>query len=147
MSANTGVWLEDLTWLEAKARFEAGVPVVIPIGAASKAHGPHLPLKTDALTAREVHDLLPTPDFAPTTVLTVLRGKGLVGRERHGRATATGCCTPRKDHTAALMHGAVDRTAERGAALIRFLGSIRPATNAAARAARPATPTNDPTDT
>src|SRR5229473_988986 len=52
MSANTGVWLEDLTWPEAKARFEAGMLVVIPIGAASKAHGPHLPLKTDALTAR-----------------------------------------------------------------------------------------------
>ena len=52
MSTNTGVWLEDLTWVEAKARFDAGMPVVIPIGAASKAHGPHLPLKTDALTAR-----------------------------------------------------------------------------------------------
>ena len=26
--------------------------MVIPIGAASKAHGAHLPLKTDALTAR-----------------------------------------------------------------------------------------------
>jgi creatinine amidohydrolase len=47
-----GVWLEDLTWIEAKARFEAGAGVLIPIGAASKAHGPHLPLKTDALTAR-----------------------------------------------------------------------------------------------
>lgn len=47
-----GVWLEDLTWIEAKARFEAGATVLIPIGAASKAHGPHLPLKTDALTAR-----------------------------------------------------------------------------------------------
>ena len=47
-----GVWLEDLTWFEAKARFEVGAAVVIPIGAASKAHGPHLPLKTDALTAR-----------------------------------------------------------------------------------------------
>jgi creatinine amidohydrolase len=52
MNANTGVWLEDLTWPEAKARFEAGGLVVIPVGAASKAHGPHLPLKTDALTAR-----------------------------------------------------------------------------------------------
>jgi creatinine amidohydrolase len=52
MNAHTGVWLEDLTWPEAKARFEAGMPVVIPVGAASKAHGPHLPLKTDALTAR-----------------------------------------------------------------------------------------------
>ena len=52
MTSDTGVWLEDLTWPEAKAHFEAGAPVVIPIGAAAKAHGPHLPLKTDALTAR-----------------------------------------------------------------------------------------------
>jgi creatinine amidohydrolase/Fe(II)-dependent formamide hydrolase-like protein len=51
MSANTGAWLEDLTWPEAKNRFDVGMPVVIPIGAAAKAHGPHLPLKTDALTA------------------------------------------------------------------------------------------------
>jgi creatinine amidohydrolase len=47
-----GVWLEDLTWPEAKAKFEAGAAVVLPVGAASKAHGPHLPLKTDAMTAR-----------------------------------------------------------------------------------------------
>jgi creatinine amidohydrolase len=47
-----GVWLEDLTWPEAKARFDANAVVVVPIGAAAKAHGPHLPLKTDALTAR-----------------------------------------------------------------------------------------------
>jgi creatinine amidohydrolase len=51
MSAR-GVWLEDLTWPEAKARFDANAVVIVPIGAASKAHGPHLPLKTDALTAR-----------------------------------------------------------------------------------------------
>jgi creatinine amidohydrolase len=48
----TGAWLEDLTWPEAKARFDEGAVVVVPIGAAAKAHGPHLPLKTDALTAR-----------------------------------------------------------------------------------------------
>jgi creatinine amidohydrolase len=47
-----GVWLEELSWPEAKQRFEADAVVVIPIGAASKAHGAHLPLKTDALTAR-----------------------------------------------------------------------------------------------
>ena len=48
----TGVWLEELTWPEAKARFDGDAVVIIPIGAASKAHGAHLPLKTDALTAR-----------------------------------------------------------------------------------------------
>jgi creatinine amidohydrolase len=52
MTTDTGVWLEDLTWPEAKGRFEAGALVVVPVGAAAKAHGPHLPLKTDALTAR-----------------------------------------------------------------------------------------------
>jgi creatinine amidohydrolase len=52
MTSDTGAWLEDLTWAEAKARFEAGALVVVPVGAAAKAHGPHLPLKTDALTAR-----------------------------------------------------------------------------------------------
>src|SRR6185312_9612861 len=48
----SGVWLEELTWPEAKARLDGDAVVVIPVGAAAKAHGPHLPLKTDALTAR-----------------------------------------------------------------------------------------------
>jgi creatinine amidohydrolase len=54
-----GVWLEDLTWHEAKERFDGDAVVVVPIGAASKAHGAHLPLKTDALTARALgHKLI-----------------------------------------------------------------------------------------
>lgn len=52
MTMQSGAWLEDLTWQEARARFDAGAVVVVPVGAAAKAHGPHLPLKTDALTAR-----------------------------------------------------------------------------------------------
>ena len=48
----TGVWLEDLTWLEARRRFDGGAVVIVPVGAAAKAHGPHLPLNTDWLTAR-----------------------------------------------------------------------------------------------
>jgi creatinine amidohydrolase len=53
-----GVWLEELTWPEAKARFAADPVVVMPIGAAAKAHGPHLPLKTDAITARALAQAL-----------------------------------------------------------------------------------------
>lgn len=52
MTTNSGAWLEDLTWPEANQRFSDGALVLLPVGAASKAHGPHLPLKTDALTAR-----------------------------------------------------------------------------------------------
>ncbi len=49
-----GVWLEDLTWVEAGEKFKAGWPVVIPIGARAKEHGHHLPLKTDYLLGREL---------------------------------------------------------------------------------------------
>lgn len=49
-----GVRLEDLTWPEAKAWFERGAPVIVPVGAISKEHGHHLPLKTDYLYAREL---------------------------------------------------------------------------------------------
>lgn len=47
-----GVWLEDLTWPEAKVRFDRDDVVVIPVAAASRAHGRYLPLGTDALIAR-----------------------------------------------------------------------------------------------
>ena len=49
-----GVWLEDLTWPEAQQWFARGAPVIVPIGAASKEHGHHLPMKTDWLYAREL---------------------------------------------------------------------------------------------
>ena len=49
-----GVWLQDLTWPEAKARFDEGAVVLVPVGAASKEHGHHLPLETDALLARHL---------------------------------------------------------------------------------------------
>jgi creatinine amidohydrolase len=58
-----GVWLEDLTWPEAEGWLVRGAPVLVPIGAAAKEHGHHLPLKTDLLLARalaeEVRRVLP----------------------------------------------------------------------------------------
>lgn len=47
-----GAFLGDLTWAEAGARFAAGDPVLIPVGAAAKEHGLHLPLDTDARVVR-----------------------------------------------------------------------------------------------
>jgi creatinine amidohydrolase len=49
-----GVWLEKLTWPEAKAKIDAGWPVIVPIGAIAKEHGHHLPLNTDFLMARDL---------------------------------------------------------------------------------------------
>lgn len=58
-----GVWLEDLSWIEAKARFKSGAVVLMPVGAIAKEHGAHLPLNTDWLIARalasRVADALP----------------------------------------------------------------------------------------
>lgn len=46
-----GILLEDLTWLEAEKLLNDKTIVVIPLGAASKEHGPHLKLKNDFLIA------------------------------------------------------------------------------------------------
>lgn len=49
---DAGRFIEDLTWPEVAAAFEADIPVIVPIGAAAKEHGHHLPMKTDWLLAR-----------------------------------------------------------------------------------------------
>lgn len=49
-----GVWLADLTWPEAKERFDSGAVVVVPVGAAAKEHGHHLPLATDWILAQGI---------------------------------------------------------------------------------------------
>ena len=54
--ARPGAWLEDLTWPEAESRLEAGALVIVPVGAACKEHGHHLPLGTDWLLARALAD-------------------------------------------------------------------------------------------
>jgi creatinine amidohydrolase len=46
-----GILLEDLTWQEAEKVLTPATVVVIPIGAESKEHGPHLKLKNDWLLA------------------------------------------------------------------------------------------------
>jgi len=46
-----GVKLETLSWIEAERWFASNPVVVIPLGAAAKEHGPHLPLNNDAIIA------------------------------------------------------------------------------------------------
>ncbi len=65
-----------------------------------------------------------------TTVLTVLdrlRRKGLVRRERSGRAHLYQAAVSREDYVADLMVEALGQAPDRGAALTRFLGSVSPA--------------------
>ena len=51
MVVAAGVYLERLTWPEAAALFREDPLVMLPVGAAAKEHGPHLPLGTDHLVA------------------------------------------------------------------------------------------------
>jgi creatinine amidohydrolase len=51
-----GVLLWDLTWVEAEAVLTPDAVVVLPLGAASKEHGPHLLLKNDWLIAEYYKD-------------------------------------------------------------------------------------------
>lgn len=48
---NTGILLGDLTWQEAERVLGPESIIVIPVGAESKEHGPHLKLKNDWLLA------------------------------------------------------------------------------------------------
>ena len=48
---NKGILLDELTWQEAENVLRPETVIVIPIGAGSKEHGPHLKLKNDWLLA------------------------------------------------------------------------------------------------
>jgi len=49
--AEKGILLEDLTWVEAEKVLTPQTVVVIPVGAESKEHGPHLKLRNDFVMA------------------------------------------------------------------------------------------------
>jgi creatinine amidohydrolase len=49
--APAGVRLQELTWVEAEKRLTPDTVVVVPLGAESKEHGPHLKLKNDHVLA------------------------------------------------------------------------------------------------
>ena len=53
---NTGKKLEHLSWQAAERAFADDPVVVVPLGAAAKEHGPHLPLNNDALIAEWLAD-------------------------------------------------------------------------------------------
>src|SRR6185295_1177130 len=44
---------QNQTWKEARAAFDRGLVVILPVGS-TEAHGPHLPLATDVLISDEM---------------------------------------------------------------------------------------------
>jgi predicted transcriptional regulator len=78
-------------------------------------------------TVREVVEALDGRELAYTTVMTVLdrlAGKGMVDRERTGRAWSYRPAAPREAYIARLMLDALDQAGERDAALVRFARSV-----------------------
>jgi predicted transcriptional regulator len=89
-------------------------------------------------TARQVADRLADRGLAYTTWLTVLgrlEGKGLLRRDREGRAHVYTAVATREDHIAVLMQSALGQAEDREAALQHFARSVSPAEAEALRRA------------
>lgn len=95
-------------------------------------------------SGREVHDRLAGRDLAYTTVMTVLdrlAHKDIVVRERDGRAFRYAPRLSRAAMAAGLMHEALEVTgADRGQALVSFMGEASAEDLAALRRALAALP-------
>jgi BlaI family transcriptional regulator, penicillinase repressor len=79
------------------------------------------------LTARAVAQALPARALAQTTVLTVLsrlEKKGVVVRNRSGRAHRYAALASREDHVAELMRDVLGTAPDKTAVLARFVGSV-----------------------
>jgi len=86
-------------------------------------------------TPGQVADALDV-DIAYTTVMTVLTRlwrKGLVERERQGRAYAYRACGSEADFAAQRMRDALDRADDSKAALSRFVDTLSPRDSKALR--------------
>ena len=93
-----GVKLESLSWVEAERCFAANPVVVMPLGAAAKEHGPHLPLNNDAIIAgwlaeqlRRLRPVVIAPlinaSYYPAFVSTLVRS--VYAQKRHVMSSLT----------------------------------------------------------
>ncbi|MGD2200549.1 MAG: creatininase family protein [Candidatus Bathyarchaeota archaeon] len=73
MAANPkeSIWLEDLTWVEAEEALRQFEVVMIPLGARTKEHGPHLPLKNDWVMAEYLAERVAA--MVPVAVMPTLQ--------------------------------------------------------------------------
>jgi predicted transcriptional regulator len=86
-----------------------------------------VPATSGGVTVREVAEALDGRELAYTTVMTVLdrlAGKGMVQREREGRAWRYRAAASREAYIARLMLDALDLGGSRDAALVRFARSV-----------------------
>ena len=88
----------------------------------------HLWAGDRALSVREVLEALQRDrEIAYTTVMTVLdnlHSKGLVGRQKDGRAYLYFPTVTREEHPAGLLDQVLAQSPDRGAALLHFVGQM-----------------------
>ena len=65
-----GAWMADLSWPEVETRLADGAVVLVPVGAAAKAHGAHLPLDTDRMIAQDLAERV--ADALPVLVAPII---------------------------------------------------------------------------
>jgi creatinine amidohydrolase len=65
------VWIENLTWVEAEEALKKHEVVMIPLGARTKEHGPHLPLNNDWIMAEYLAERV--AEEAPVVVMPTLQ--------------------------------------------------------------------------
>lgn len=97
-----------------------------------------VPPTSDGFTVREVTEALDGRQLAYTTIMTVLdrlAGKGMVRRQREGRAWRYRAAASREAYIAQLMLDALDLGGSRDAALVRFARSMSGAEAEVLRAA------------
>lgn len=91
------------------------------------------------VSVREVvDDLQREREIAYTTVMTVMDNlyrKGLVARERDGRAYRYTAAMSREDHAAGLLEDVLAQTPDRSATLLNFVGHLSPQEQLQLRAA------------
>jgi creatinine amidohydrolase len=94
------VALENLTWPEAEKALETYTVVLFTVGARTKEHGPHLPLKTDYVMAEYLKDrvarevpvvVLPTLEYAYYPSFLEYPGSVSIGAETFKNAVIDIC--------------------------------------------------------
>ncbi|MDN4161916.1 BlaI/MecI/CopY family transcriptional regulator [Nocardioides abyssi] len=82
------------------------------------------------VSVRDVlEDLVQERPLAYTTVMTVmdnLHSKGLVRRQKHGRAYLYAATSTREEHTAELLGQVLADSTDRSATLLRFVETLDP---------------------
>jgi predicted transcriptional regulator len=120
-------FLEWILQVGGRATTTGSIDVVMRLGELERAVMDVLWDRRTPLTVREVAESLHDRELAYTTVMTVLdrlAGKGMVERERAGRAWSYRPAASREAYIAQLMLDALDLAGSRDAALVRFARSV-----------------------